>query len=238
MPEKIVVAGIQVAVTRKKIKNVHLSVYPPNGVVRMSAPSRMTDETLRVFLVAKVGWIRSQQKKLQEAQRETLREYVNRESHYLWGARLLLSVKEEAVPATVEVKSRQMILHIRPGSTPESRETVVNAWYRDQVRDAAMPLIAKWEKKLNVRVNTLFVQRMKTRWGSCNTTKRNIRLNTELGKKTKECLEYIVVHELIHLLEPSHNSRFQELMDTNLPNWRVLRSQLNSSPLAYEDWQY
>ena len=238
MPEKIVVAGIQVAVTRKKIKNVHLSVYPPNGVVRMSVPSRMTDETLRVFLVAKVGWIRSQQKKLQEAQRETLREYVNRESHYLWGARLLLSVKEEAVPATVEVKSRQMILHIRPGSTPESRETVVNAWYRDQVRDAAMPLIAKWEKKLNVRVNTLFVQKMKTRWGSCNTTKRNIRLNTELGKKTKECLEYIVVHELIHLLEPSHNARFQELMDTNLPHWRVLRSQLNSSPLAYEDWQY
>ena len=238
MPEKIVVAGIQVAVTRKKIKNVHLSVYPPNGVVRMSVPSRMTDETLRVFLVAKVGWIRSQQKKLQEAQRETLREYVNRESHYLWGARLLLSVKEEAVPATVEVKSRQMILHIRPGSTPESRETVVNAWYRDQVRDAAMPLIAKWEKKLTVRVNTLFVQKMKTRWGSCNTTKRNIRLNTELGKKTKECLEYIVVHELIHLLEPSHNARFQELMDTNLPHWRVLRSQLNSSPLAYEDWQY
>lgn len=238
MPEKIVVAGIQVAVTRKKIKNVHLSVYPPNGVVRMSVPSRMTDETLRVFLVAKVGWIRSQQKKLQEAQRETLREYVNRESHYLWGARLLLSVEEEAVPATVEVKSRQVILHIRPGSTPESRETVVNAWYRDQVRDAAMPLIAKWEKKLNVRVNTLFVQKMKTRWGSCNTTKRNIRLNTELGKKTKECLEYIVVHELIHLLEPSHNARFQELMDTNLPHWRVLRSQLNSSPLAYEDWQY
>ena len=238
MPEKIVVAGIQVAVTRKKIKNVHLSVYPPNGVVRMSVPSRMTDETLRVFLVAKVGWIRSQQKKLQEAQRETLREYVNRESHYLWGARLLLSVEEEAVPATVEVKSRQVILHIRPGSTPESRETVVNAWYRDQVRDAAMPLIAKWEKKLNVRVNTLFVQKMKTRWGSCNTTKRNIRLNTELGKKTKECLEYIVVHELIHLLEPSHNARFQELMDTNLPHWRVLRSQLTSSPLAYEDWQY
>lgn len=238
MPEKIVVAGIQVAVTRKKIKNIHLSVYPPNGAVRLSAPSRMSDETLRVFLVAKVGWIRSQQKKLQEAQRETLREYVNRESHYLWGARLLLIVKEEAVPATLEVKSRQMILYIRPGSTPQSREMVVNAWYRDQVRDAAMPLIAKWEKKLNVRVKTLFVQKMKTRWGSCNTTKRNIRLNTELGKKTRECLEYIVVHELIHLLEPSHNSRFQELMDTNLPNWRLLRSQLNSSPLAYEDWQY
>ena len=162
MPEKIVVAGIQVAVTRKKIKNVHLSVYPPNGVVRMSAPLRMSDETLRVFLVAKVGWIRSQQKKLQEAQRETAREYIDRESHYLWGARLLLKVKEEAVPVIVEVKSRQMILRVRPGSTFESREAVVHAWYRDQVRRAAEPLIAKWEKKLKVRSNGLFVQKMKT----------------------------------------------------------------------------
>ena len=238
MPEKIVVAGIPVAVTRKKIKNVHLSVYPPNGIVRMSAPLRMSDETLRVFLVAKVGWIRSQQKKLQEAQGETAREYIDRESHYLWGSRLLLKIKEEAVPATVEVKSRQMILRVRPGSTMESREVVVHAWYRDQVRRAAEPLIAKWETKLKVRSNSLFIQKMKTKWGSCNTTKKNIRLNTELGKKPKECLEYIVVHELVHLLEPSHNARFQELMDRNLPNWRALRSQLNSSPLAHLDWKY
>jgi predicted metal-dependent hydrolase len=238
MPEKIVVAGIQVLVIRKKIKNVHLSVYPPNGVVRMSAPLRMSDETLRVYLVAKIGWIRSQQKKLQEAQRETAREYIDRESHYLWGSRLLLKIKEEAVPATVEVKSRQMILRVRPGSTMESREAVVHAWYREQVRRAAEPLIAKWETKLKVRSNSLFIQKMKTKWGSCNTTKKNIRLNTELGKKPKECLEYIVVHELVHLLEPSHNARFQELMDRNLPNWRALRSQLNSSPLAHLDWKY
>lgn len=238
MSKKIVVAGIQVTVTRKKIKNVHLSVYPPNGVVRMSAPLRMSDETLRVFLVAKVGWIRSQQKKLQDAQRESPREYIDRESHYLWGSRLLLKVKEEAVPATVEAKARQLLLRIRPGSTLESREAVVHAWYRDQVRSASEPLIAKWEKKLNVRANSLFIQKMKTKWGSCNTAKKNIRLNTELGKKPRECLEYIVVHELVHLLEPSHNAKFQELMETHLPNWRALRSQLNSSPLAYSDWKY
>jgi predicted metal-dependent hydrolase len=238
MPEKMVVAGIQVAVTRKNIKNVHLSVYPPNGVVRMSAPLRMSDETQRVFLVAKVGWIRSQQKKLQEAQRETAREYIDRESHYLWGARLLLKVEEEAAPANVEIKSRQLILRIRPGSTLESREAVVHAWYRDQVRGAAEPLITKWEKKLNVRANSLFIQKMKTKWGSCNPSKKSIRLNTELAKKPKECLEYIVVHELVHLLIPSHNAKFQELMDTNLPNWRALRSQLNSSPLAHSDWKY
>ena len=238
MAKKIVVAGIHVAVTRKNIKNVHLSVYPPNGVVRMSAPLRMSDETLRVFLVAKVGWIRSQQKKLQEAQRETPREYIDRESHYLWGSRLLLKVKEEVLPANLEVKSRQLILRIRPGSTLESRESVVHAWYRDQVRSAAEPVIAKWEKKLNVSANSLFVQKMKTKWGSCNTAKKNIRLNTELGKKPKECLEYIVVHELVHLLEPSHNAKFQELMDTHLPNWRALRSQLNASPLAHSDWKY
>ena len=238
MPKKIVVAGIDVSVTRKKIKNVHLSVYPPNGVVRISAPLRMSDETLRVFLVAKVGWIRSQQTKLQQAQRETPREYVDRESHYFWGSRLLLKVKTQEVPATVEVKSQQMVLRIRPGSTLESREAVVHAWYRDQVRSAAEPLIKKWERKLNVRANSLYIQKMKTKWGSCNTTKKNIRLNTELGKKPKECLEYIVVHELVHLLEPSHNAKFQELMDTHLPNWRALRSQLNLSPLAHSDWKY
>ena len=204
----------------------------------MSAPLRMSDETLRVFLVAKVGWIRSQQTKLQEAQRESPREYIDRESHYLWGSRLLLKVKEEALPTTVEVKSRQLILQIRPGSTLESREAVVNAWYRDQVRRVAEPFMAKWEKKLNVRANSLFIQKMKTKWGSCNTAKKNIRLNTELGKKPKECLEYIVVHELVHLLEPSHNAKFQELMDTHLPNWQALRSQLNSSPLAHSDWKY
>jgi predicted metal-dependent hydrolase len=131
-----------------------------------------------------------------------------------------------------------MILRVRPGSTLESREALVHAWYRDQVRSAAEPLIAKWEKKLKVRSNGLFIQKMKRKWGSCNTTKKNIRLNTELGKKPKECLEYIVVHELVHLLEPSHNARFQELMDRNLPNWRALRSQLNSSPLAHLDWKY
>lgn len=238
MPEKIVVAGIQVTVTRKKIKNVHLSVYPPNGVVRMSAPLRMSDETLRVFLVAKVGWIRSQQKKLQEAQRETAREYIDRESHYLWGARLLLKVREEAAPASVEVKFRQMILRVRPGSTLERREAVVHAWYRDQVRGAAEPLIAKWEKKLEVRSDGLYVQKMKTKWGSCNTTKKNIRLNTELGKKSKECLEYIVVHELLHLLVPNHGLRFQELMKQFLPNWRILRDKLNSEPLTHVDWDY
>lgn len=235
---KKIVAGIHVSITRKKIKNVHLSVYPPYGAVRLSAPLRMSDETLRVFLVAKVGWIRSQQKKLQEAQRESPREYIDRESHYLWGSRLLLKVKEEAAPAIVEAKARQMILRVRPGSTYESREAVVHAWYRDQVRGAAEPFIAKWEKRLNVRANSLFIQKMKTKWGSCNTAKKNIRLNTELGKKPKECLEYIVVHELVHLLEPSHNAKFQVLMDTHLPNWRALRSQLNSSPLAHEDWQY
>lgn len=238
MSKKIVVAGINVSITRKKIKNIHLSVYPPNGAVRLSAPLRMSDETLRVFLVAKVGWIRSQQKKLQEAQRESPREYIDRESHYLWGSRLLLKVKEEAAPATVEAKARQLLLRIRPGSTCESREAVVHAWYRDQVRGAAEPLIAKWEKILNVRANSLFIQKMKTKWGSCNTAKKNIRLNTELGKKPKECLEYIVVHELVHLLEPSHNAKFQELMDMHLPNWRALRSQLNSSPLAHSDWKY
>jgi hypothetical protein len=238
MPSRISVAGIPVAVTRKKIKNIHLSVYPPDGQVRLSAPVRITEDTLRVFLIAKVGWIHAQQKKLREVQRETVRDFVDRESHFVWGGRFLLKIVEVAAPPTISVQGRQLVVQIRSDSSRDFREASVHAWYRQQIRDAAEPLITIWEKKLNVRCKGLFVQRMKTRWGSCNTANKTIRLNSELAKKPKECLEYIIVHELIHLIESSHNKRFQDLMSTYLPNWVTLRNQLNATPMAFSDWKY
>jgi hypothetical protein len=203
MGKQIALGEITVDVVKKDIKNIHLSVYPPNGGVRISAPMRMSIDTIRVFAISKLGWIKQQQRKLREQERETPREYLDRESHYVWGKRYLLSVVEIDEPPGVELKHSRMLLRARPGTTQEDAEAVVDAWYRKQIKEAALPLIAKWEPLLGVKVQKLFVRRMKTRWGSCNPASANIRLNTDLAKKPRECLEYIVVHEMVHLLEPS-----------------------------------
>lgn len=238
MVTKLKLGEIEVDVVLKDIKNVHLSVYPPNGRVRISAPSRMNLETIRVFAISKLGWIKKQRQKLQEQERETQREYIDRESHFVWGRRYLLKVIEVESMPFVELKPNQMILRVRPGLDESRRQAVVEEWYRRQLKDAAMPLIEEWEPKLGVNVEKLFVQRMKTKWGSCNTRKSTIRLNTELAKKPPECLEYLVVHEMVHLLEPTHNARFKELMDRFIPNWRFLRQQLNRLPVNHEEWEY
>ncbi len=205
---QIDVGGITVDVVFKKIKNVHLSVHPPTGRVRISAPERMKLDTIRVYAISKIDWIKKHQKKFREQERETRREYLDRESHYVWGRRYLLKVKEENQTPSVELKHNQMILTVRPGATMEKREAVVTAWYREQVRDAVAPLIAKWEPVLGVKVDRCIVQQMKTKWGSCTPGKHHIRLNVELAKKPRECLEYVLVHEMVHLLEPSHNATF------------------------------
>lgn len=236
--KQIDVGGISVDVIFKKIKNVHLSVHPPTGRVRISAPTWMKLDTIRVYAISKVDWIKRHQKKFQEQQRETHREYLDRESHYVWGKRYLLKVNEENRPPVVELKHNQMILTVRPKSTIEKREAVVTAWYREQVSRAAIPLLAKWEPVLGVKVNALQVRRMKTRWGSCTPRRRSIRLNTELGKKPPECLEYVVVHELVHLLESFHNDRFVSLMDKFMPHWRHIRDELNRAPLGHVEWEY
>lgn len=238
MVTKLKLGEIEVDVVLKDIKNIHLSVYPPNGRVRISAPSRMNLETIRVFAISRLGWIKKQRQKLQEQERETQREYIDRESHFVWGRRYLLKVIEAESMPFVELKPNQMILQVRPGLDESRRQAVVEEWYRRQLKDAAIPLIEEWEPKLGVNVEKLFVQRMKTKWGSCNTRKSTIRLNTELAKKPPECLEYLVVHEMVHLLEPTHNARFKELMDRFIPNWRFLRQQLNRLPVNHEEWEY
>jgi predicted metal-dependent hydrolase len=238
MPLQIELGDITVDVILKDIKNVHLSVYPPTGRVRISAPRRMSLDTLRVFAISKLDWIRQQQAKLREQERETPRDYVDRESHYVWGKRYLLTVIESDEPPAIELKHRRMLLRVRPGTEESKRQALVEEWYRERLKEAVPPLLARWEPLLGVRVERWFVQRMKTKWGSCNHEARTIRLNTELAKKPAECLEYIVVHELVHLLEPTHNAHFVALMDRFMPKWQFHRQVLNRLPVRQERWSY
>ena len=229
---------MRIAVVHKAIKNVHLSVHPPAGRVTIAAPQHLSLDAIRAFAIGKLDWIWQQQRKLRAQERETPREYLRRESHYVWGNRCLLDVVERDAAPTVGLRHRRLVLAVRPGTDTARRAEVLEAWYRDQVRDAANTLIPEWEARLGVKAERLFVQRMKTRWGSCNPVARTIRLNTDLAKKPRGCLEYILVHELVHLLEPTHNARFVALMDTFLPGWAHRRDELNRLPVRHADWGY
>jgi predicted metal-dependent hydrolase len=238
MAAQIQLGDITVDVLKKDIKNVHLSVYPPNGKVRISAPLGMKLDTIRVFAIAKLGWIKQQRTKLRDQERETPREYVDRESHYVWGKRYLLKVIEAEAAPSVELKHSRMILRVRPGANEQQRQAVIAQWYRDQIKAVVPALIEKWEPVIGVDAGRVFVQKMKTKWGSCNPTARSIRLNTDLAKKPPQCLEYIVVHELTHLVERRHSDRFMGLLGACMPQWRQYREMLNRAPLAHEEWAY
>jgi predicted metal-dependent hydrolase len=238
MVTQLKLGDIAVDVVLKDIKNVHLSVYPPKGRVRISAPKWMSRDTIRLFAISKLGWIRQQQHKLREQERETPREYLDRESHYVWGKRYLLSVVEEHAAPLVELKHSKIILRVRPGTADEMKQAAVERWYREQINAAVPDLTAKWVPIIGVKAERIFVQKMKTKWGSCNASTRSIRLNTDLAKKPRQCLEYIVVHEMVHILEPTHNAQFVAMMDRLMPQWRVYREQLNRLPVRHEEWAY
>ena len=238
MVSQIKLGEIAVDVVLKDIMNVHLSVYPPTGRVRISAPKRMSIDTIRVFAISKLDWIKQQQMKLRQQERETRRDFVDRESHYVWGKRYLLTVSESDEPPSIKLTQSRMFLRVRPRTDQDGRTALVEGWYRVQLKDAVPPLLARWQSLLGVKVERFFVQRMKTKWGSCNHRARTIRLNTELAKKPRECLEYIVVHELVHLLEPTHNARFVALMDRFMPKWHFHRQVLNRLPVRREKWSY
>jgi predicted metal-dependent hydrolase len=227
---------IAVDVVQKDIKNIHLSVYPPSGKVRISAPLRMDIDTIRVFAITKLDWIKRQQQKLRDQARETPREYLNRESHYVWGKRYLLKVVEKDTAPEIELKHNKMLLHIRSVTSDGRKQEILEAWYREQLKEVVPLLIAKWEPLMGVKVERFFVQRMKTKWGSCSPDSNSIRLNTDLAKKPPECLEYIVVHEMTHLLESTHNSRFIMFMDQFMPKWRFYKEELNRLPVRHESW--
>jgi predicted metal-dependent hydrolase len=198
----------------------------------------MDIDTIRIFAISRLGWIKQKQKKFQEQERETPREYLDLESHYVWGKRYLLKVIEVNEAQSVELKHNKMILRVRPGTDDKKKQAILDAWYREQLKKAVPPLIARWEPLLGVKVERFFVQRMKTKWGSCNYKARNIRLNTELARKPEECLEYTIVHEMTHLLEPTHNSRFIKLMDRFMPEWQFCKDKLNQLPVSHENWIY
>ncbi|HVX13106.1 MAG TPA: SprT family zinc-dependent metalloprotease [Pirellulales bacterium] len=238
MGTTIELGPIPVDVVLKDIKNIHLTVHPPTGRVRISAPARMPVDRIRLFAISKLDWIKEQQRKLREQERETPREYLCRESHYVWGRRYLLTVIEHEAPPAIEITHNRLVLRVRPASSSAKRESVIENWYRAQVKEATAELITRWERLVGVRVAGFYIQRMRTRWGSCNSAARTIRLNTDLARKPRECLEYIVVHEMIHILEPTHNERFQAHMTRLMPDWKHRRQVLNRLPVRHENWDY
>lgn len=236
MSEMLQIGDLSIAVTRKDVKHVHLSVHPPSGRVTLVAPRATRSDVARAYAVSRLGWIRDKQSKLKGQARETPRAYVVRETHYLWGRRYLLAITEADSKPGVKLDHRRITLIVRPGSTKAKRAEVMHEWHKAILHEAIPTLIRKWQTRLGVEVAGYFLQRMKTKWGGCNHRARNIRLNTELVKKPKDLLEYVVVHEMLHLIEPTHSERFVALLDKNYPTWREARAELNELPLGAESW--
>ena len=236
--EQFKLGDITVDVVQKDIKNIHLSVYPPVGKVRIAAPLRMDMKTIRVYTISKLGWIKKQQSKLQGQKREAPREFLSKESHYYLGKRYLLKVIVQDSVSRVVLKHSTIELYIRPGTSVEKRKLILDEWYRDQLKSKITSMISKWEKKMQVHVEEFGVKKMKTKWGTCSQQASRIWLNLELAKKPVVCLEYIVVHEMVHLLERSHNQRFVVLMDKFMPQWRVHKDELNRLPVSHVEWLY
>ena len=237
--QQITISNIKIDVVRKDIKNIHLAVYPPTGRVRIAAPLRVNDDSVRLFAIAKLSWIKRHQRKFEGQVRQTPRVYKNRESHYFQGKRYLLRVIEMEAAPKVVLRSKTFIdLYVRKGTPKEKCHEVMNEWYREQLKKQIPSLLEKWERKIGVRVNDCRVKLMKTKWGSCNIEKKRIWLNLELAKKPVQCLEYIVMHELVHLLERHHNEKFLAYIDKFLPNWKSLKDELNRLPVSHSDWKY
>ena len=236
--EQLKLGNITVDVVQKNIKNIHLSVYPPAGRVRISAPTRMDLATIRVFVISKLSWIKKQQTRLRNQEREAQREFINRESHYFNGKRYLLKVTERDAAPKVVLKHSAIELYVRPETDAVKRKSILDEWYRRKLKETVPSLIEKWKKKMNVQVKEFGIKKMKTKWGTCNRQAKRIWLNLELAKKPAECLEYIVVHEMVHLLERNHNDRFIALMTEFMPKWRFYKDELNRLPVSHVDWHY
>ncbi|MBK8670117.1 MAG: M48 family metallopeptidase [Saprospiraceae bacterium] len=229
---------IDIELTQKEIKNIHLSVMPPDGHVRIAAPLNLSAETIRLYAISKLSWIKKQQKKIRSQQRESNRLFINKETHYYQGRKYMLKiVPTTGVPKIILNKST-IVMHISENSTPEKRQEVMNEWYRAQLKNIVEKMISVWESKIGVTAIAWRIRSMKTKWGSCNTDHKSILLNLELAKKPLHCIEYIIVHELIHLIERRHNDRFISLLDHYLPNWRHYKEELNKLPVSHPGWEY
>ena len=236
---QLVVGGLPVEVVRKDIKNLHIGVYPPSGRVRVAAPLHLDDDAVRLAVISRLGWLRRQQTAFEQQVRQSQREFVTGESHYFEGRRYRLDVLECHGRAMVRLQNNKtLVLRVRPETDREGREAIVHRWYRSQLRARLPELIAKWEPKIGEHVDDVRIRKMKTRWGSCNISARRIWLNLELAKKPTACLEYVLVHEMVHLLERKHSERFWKLIDSHMPHWHMHRDELNRAPLAHADWRY
>lgn len=234
---QITVSNITIDVVRKDIKNLHLAVYPPTGRVRIATPLNVDDEAVRLFAISKLSWIKKHRQSFAGQQRETKREYISGESHYVEGHRYLLNVIYHTATPKVEIRNKKYIdLYVRLNSTVEQRERVMTKWYRQRLKERLPALIEKWQSVIGVQVNKWEVKQMKTRWGTCKREAKRIWLNLELAKKPVHCLEYIIVHELVHLLERHHTDRFIALMGKFMQQWRFHQKTLNQQILSYDDW--
>lgn len=234
---RLTVGGIAVEVVRKDIKNLHLGVYPPNGRVRVAAPLRVKDEAVRLAVIDKLGWIKRQRAQFAAQPRQSEREMVNGESHYVLGRRYRLRVHEREGAAGVALRGvAGLDLFVRPGTDRAQREAVLMRWHREKLRELIPNLLVRWQHRLGVQVAGWGIKKMKTKWGSCTPSARRIWLNLELAKKPVRCLEYILVHELAHLRHRHHDDEFTALLDQHLPDWRQTRKELNAAPLASEQW--
>ena len=236
--QQIRLSEISIDVILKDIKNIHLSVHPPTGRVRISAPARFDLDTIRIFALSKINWIRKHRTGFKKQEREAKRDYITQESHYFLGKRFLLKVIEEQAPPRVVRKHNTIELYVRKTNSAQKKQEILTTWYRQQLKQILPKYISKWEDKMDVRVSQHGIRKMKTRWGTCNRESKRIWFNLELAKKPPQCLEYIVVHEMVHLLERKHNERFKALMDKYMPQWRLYKEELNRFPLSHAEWKY
>jgi predicted metal-dependent hydrolase len=234
----MILGEIKIELVKKSIRNVHLSVLPPHGDVRIAAPLHFSEETIRLYAISKLPWIRKQQKKIRSQERESKREFINKETHYFQGRKYLLRIFEIDKPAKVVLNKKFIDLYVRPGTTTQQRQRILNQWYRNEMKELIPVYLKKWEKVVPVKVHDFGIKRMKTKWGTCNIEARRIWINLELAKKPLQCLEYIVVHEMVHLLERRHNDRFMRYLNKLMPQWRDYKDELNRLPISHLDWEY
>jgi len=232
MEDLIRFGDIEIQYKKKEIKNIHLSVHPPNGKVTLVVPKETRLEVAKAYAISKLSWIRHQKKLFLEQTRENYLKYEDHESHFLWGRRYLLSVNYSDKKSFVKLDDKKIILTVKSKSSRKNKEKIVQEWYRSKLHEQIPSLINKWQEKMGVKVNKYYLQKMKTRWGSCNPISKNIRLNTELAKKPKNFLEYVLVHELAHLLEPTHNENFINILNKFYPYWKEARKELNELPIG------
>ncbi|WP_339728649.1 SprT family zinc-dependent metalloprotease [Maribacter stanieri] len=231
---QIQVLDLTIDIVKKDIKNMHLAVYPPTGRIRIASPKDVNDEAIRLFAISKIRWIKKHQKNFYEQLREAPREYITGESHYFDGKRYLLKVIERYGKHELKVKNKNYLeLYVSPKATIEAKEKVFNEWYRVHLKEIVPNIIKAWEEKTGLNCEHWDIKKMRTRWGSCNIEKQKILLNLELAKKPRHCLEYVIVHELMHFFERNHNDHFKGLLDKFMPNWKTYKRELDNLPIAY-----